>query len=163
MSKRLEILKASLGKKEAVLEGKFSSHFSDVKSANGQPLNDKRNGQVTLNRWEKQSDSIRNQYKEIDKTKNAIEKEEGKISETMYWYGLMPSYVKSLIDDGILVQWRKHPRIMFVKGVDKARICFDEKTGACTHKYVKDIEDKEQYAVFRDTYNSINLSQKEAV
>jgi len=162
MSKRLYILKKSLVKKESVLDDKFSTHFDDVKSANGQPLNDKRNGHSTLNRWEKQSDSIRNQYKEIDKTKNAIDREEAKISETEHWYHLMPDYIKSLIDSGTLKQWRKHPRIMFVDGVEKARIYFDEETGLCSHKYVKSITDKEQYAVFRDLYNNINLKQKEA-
>ena len=47
-SKRLEILQNSLQKKEAILEQKFDNHFSDVKSGNGQPMNDKRNGRATL-------------------------------------------------------------------------------------------------------------------
>ena len=41
MSNRLEILKGSLAKKEARFDSIISSHFEDVKSANGQPLNDK--------------------------------------------------------------------------------------------------------------------------
>jgi len=77
--KRLEILQNSLQKKEAILDQKFDNHFADVKRGNGQPMNDKRNGQATLNRWESQNDSIRNQQKEIEKTKAAIEFEQGKI------------------------------------------------------------------------------------
>ena len=78
-TKKLEILKNSLDRKESVLNQKFDSHFVDVKHGNGQPMNDKRNGQATMSRWEKQSDSIRNQLKEIEKTKRAIEIEETKI------------------------------------------------------------------------------------
>ena len=55
MSNRLEILKNSLEKKEQQLEKRFDDHFADVKRANGQPLNDKRNGQATMNRWERQN------------------------------------------------------------------------------------------------------------
>ena len=60
MSKRLEILKQSLAKKEQELQRRFDEHFATVKQANGQPLNDKRNGQATLNKWEKQNNAIRN-------------------------------------------------------------------------------------------------------
>ena len=73
MTKRLEVLKASLVKKEAELDRRMQAHFDTVKEANGQPLNDKRNGQATLNKWEKQNDAIRNQQAEIEKTKRAIE------------------------------------------------------------------------------------------
>ena len=47
MTKRLDILKASLEKKEAAMDAKISEHFATVKEANGQPLNDKRNGAAT--------------------------------------------------------------------------------------------------------------------
>ena len=47
MSKKLEILKNSLAKKEQELQRRFDVHFATVKQANGQPLNDKRNGQAT--------------------------------------------------------------------------------------------------------------------
>ena len=67
MTKRLEMLKASLVKKEAELDRRMQAHFDTVKQANGQPLNDKRNGQATLNKWEKQNDAIRNQQVEIEK------------------------------------------------------------------------------------------------
>lgn len=160
MSARLEVLKGSLLKKEAALDQKINSHFADVKQANGQPLNDKRNGHATLNRWEKQNASIRNQKEEVEKTKNAIEREETKISYTKYWYDLMPSHVQELIDNGTLTQWSKHPRMMFVDGVDRARIVFNEETGMCAHRFVTEITDKEQYAKFRDVYNAINAKQQ---
>ena len=78
MSKRLEILKNSLAKKEQDLANRFDTHFKTVKQANGQPLNDKRNGQATLNKWDRQSDGIRTAQESIEKTKRAIEFEEGK-------------------------------------------------------------------------------------
>ena len=59
MSKRLEILKQSLAKKEQQLNAKIDQHFATVKQANGQPLNDKRNGQATLNKWQRQNEAIR--------------------------------------------------------------------------------------------------------
>ena len=58
MTKRLEVLKASLVKKEAELDRRMQAHFDTVKEANGQPLNDKRNGQATLNKWDKQNEAI---------------------------------------------------------------------------------------------------------
>lgn len=156
MSKRLEILKKSLEKKESKLNRKFDDHFDDVRRANGQPLNDKRCGMATFARWERQNDSIRNQIKEVEKTKDAIEREESKIDYTEYWYELMPDLIKELIDDGTLTQWRKHPRIMFVKSVEKARIYFHKDSGLISHKYLGEIPNKEQYAIFRDVFNKLN-------
>jgi hypothetical protein len=49
MSNKLEVLKNSLEKKEQQLEKRLDANFADVMSANGQPLNDKRNGSATLN------------------------------------------------------------------------------------------------------------------
>ena len=70
MSKKLEILKQSLAKKEQELQRRFDEHFATVKQANGQPLNDKRNGQATLNKWEKQNNAIRTLKESIEKTKS---------------------------------------------------------------------------------------------
>ena len=98
MTKRLEVLKASLVKKEAELDRRMQAHFDTVKEANGQPLNDKRNGQATLNKWEKQNDAIRNQQAEIEKTKRAIEFEEGKIAHV--GSVSVPSFITDLIDAG---------------------------------------------------------------
>lgn len=154
-SKKLEILKQSLIKKEAKLDELLRIHFRTVEEANGQPLNDKRGGEATLAKWDAQSDAIRNQQAEIEKTRAAIADEELKLDDVASWYKKMPKVITDLIDAGTLVQWRRYPHIMFVTGVDKARIVFDGKTGGIAHKYVGQIHDKAQYAIFRDVYNGI--------
>ena len=78
-SRRMEILQQSLAKKQAAFDKRLQNHFDDVLSANGQPLNDKRNGQATLNRWERQNDGLRTADKEIEKTQRAIEREQAAI------------------------------------------------------------------------------------
>ena len=160
---RLEILKSSLEKKKNKLDSKYKDYFEDVKQANGQPLNDKRGGQKILDRWEKKQQYIHNQKIEIEKTENAIEREEYKILNKNEVYKGMPDYLKKLIDDGILKQWSKYPRIMFVNGVEKARIYFNEETKICSHKFVKDIPNQEQYSIFRDVFNNINNLQKDLI
>lgn len=80
MSKRLEILQGSLAKKTALFDQKLQAHMDDVKSANGQPLNDKRNGGKTLGRWDRQNDSLRTLNESIEATKAAIEREKTKIA-----------------------------------------------------------------------------------
>ena len=69
-SRRMKILQQSLVKKQAAFDQRLQNHFDDVRSANGQPLNDKRNGQATLNRWERQNDGLRTADKEIEKNVN---------------------------------------------------------------------------------------------
>lgn len=161
-TKRLEILENSLIKKEKVLAEKFDTHFKTVAQANGQPLNDKRNGQATLNKWDKQSQSIANQIESIEKTKNAIEYEKGKIvgveSEKEYF----PTVILEMIESGILIQWRKHPNTLFVKDVEKARVQYDKKKELIYHKYFKQIPNKEQREVFAKVYNHLNktINQK---
>ncbi len=132
---RLDILKKSLIKKEAKFDEMLDGHIKDVKSANGQPLNDKRNGYVTINRWDRQNDALLNQQKEIEKTKSAIEYEEGKIRGLAREKGCMPKEITDLIDNGTLKQWGKYPHIMFVDGVDKARIIWDYRKKLVMHKY----------------------------
>lgn len=151
----------SLEKKKKVLDEKFDSYFSDVGKANGQPLNDKRGGQATMNRWDRKSDAIRLQKSEIEKTERAIESEQNKINSVKWWYEKMPKYLTDLIDSGKVKQWRKHPRMLFVDGVEKARLVFDDKDGCVKHRYVNSIPDQKQFAVFRDVFNTINLQQKE--
>lgn len=80
MPTKIEILNSSLKKKEEVLDNKLKEHFDTVALANGQPLNDKRNGHKTIAKWESQNDSIRRQMKSIERTRVAIEKEEWKIA-----------------------------------------------------------------------------------
>lgn len=69
---RLDILKASLEKKQAKFNRKLNEYFSDVKSANGQPLNDKRNGYSTMKRWDRQNDTLSKIQKEIEKLRQRL-------------------------------------------------------------------------------------------
>ncbi|WP_101690729.1 hypothetical protein [Dysgonomonas massiliensis] len=156
MSKRLEILKKSLEKKQAEFDRKLNTHIADVKRANGQPLNDKRNGHVTLNRWERQNDSLRNLKQSIEKTKDAIELEEAKIRGTETAKETMPKELINLIENGTITQWRKHPNTFFVNGVEKARMVWDAKKGLICHRYVSAITDKEQRRIFASVYNPLN-------
>lgn len=155
MSKRLEILKASLEKKQAILDERFAKHFEDVKRANGQPMNDKRNGRQTFTRWDKQEDAIRNAQKELEKTKEAIRFEEDKIKNCELVNEDMPAEILELLSSGVLIQWRKHPHTFFVRGVDKARIVWLPKTGEVAHKYTKSITDKDQWNKFVQVYNPL--------
>jgi hypothetical protein len=152
MSARLEILKKSLVKKNDMLSAKFDIHFQTVAEANGQPLNDKRNGRATLNKWERQNDSIRAAQDSIEITKIAIEKENSKIAAVAAQ--LVPNCIKSLIDNGTLNQWRKRPNRFFVAGVDKARIIYDDKTNKITCSHISGLA-PDQFAKFRDVFNSL--------
>ena len=155
---RLDILKASLEKKQAKFNDKLEQHFADVRSANGQPLNDKRNGASTFKRWDKQNDTLTNIQKDIEKTKNAIEYEESKQRNIAGNKSRMPKEITDLIDNGTLKQWGKYPHIMFVEGVDKARIIWDEKKQLVMHKFSSSLTDKEQRSKFAKIYNSLNAS-----
>lgn len=156
MSKRIEILKNSLSKKESELEKRFNTHFSSVKQANGQPLNDKRNGQATLNKWERQNDAIRTAKESIEKTKQAIEIEESKIKGVEHANTFIPTEILELVKSGELTQWRKHPHTFFVVGVDKARIVWLEKTKQVGHKFTSEIKEQEQRSKFVKIYNNLN-------
>ena len=156
MSKKLEILKQSLAKKEEQLNAKFETHFATVKQANGQPLNDKRNGQATLNKWERQNEGIRTMQKSIETTKHAIEIEEVKIKGVEHVNTFIPAEIQKLVETGELIQWRKHPDTFFVAGVDKARIVWDEKRKVVAHKFVSEITIQEHRTKFVRMYNSLN-------
>ncbi|MFL3496353.1 hypothetical protein [Citrobacter portucalensis] len=159
MTARLEILKASLAKKEERFDAKIQEHFDTVAMANGQPLNDKRNGRATLNKWDKQSDALRALQNSIQRTKDAIEREETKIANTSLVY--LPPYIKQAIDEGLITQWRKFPRFFFVNGVSGGRIVLDEKTGAIAHRYLSKVS-KEEYPIFRDVFNKLNKQYRES-
>lgn len=70
----------------------------------------------------------------------------------------MPEEIQVLIDNGTLRQWGKYPHIMFVEGVDKARIIWDDKKKLVMHKFVSSITDKEQRKKFAQIYNSLHTS-----
>lgn len=159
MTARLEILKASLAKKEARFDVKIQEHFDTVAMANGQPLNDKRNGRATLNKWDKQSDALRTLQDSIQRTKDAIEREETKIANASLV--ATPAYIQQAIDEGLITQWRKFPRFFFVNGVSGGRIVLDEKSGAIAHRYLSKVS-KEEYPIFRDVFNKLNKQYRES-
>lgn len=156
---RLDILKASLEKKQAKFNRKLNEHFADVKRTNGQPLNDKRNGYSTMKRWDKQNDALFNMQKEIERTQIAVEREESRIRCIIDRNkNSMPEEIQELIDNGTLKQWGKYPHIMFVEGVDKARMIWDSKKRMIMHKFVSSITDTEQRKKFARIYNSLNTA-----
>lgn len=155
MTKKLKILEASLIKKEALLDAKFEVHFATVKQANGQPLNDKRNGQATLNKWERQNEALRNLKESIEKTKRAIEIEKGKIQDTEHAKGTFPQCILNMLESGQLIQWRKHPNTFFVKGVDKARIVWDDKKKIIFTRYKNTITEQDIWKIFATTFNTL--------
>ncbi|WP_338561827.1 hypothetical protein [Erwinia sp. E_sp_B04_7] len=159
MTKRLEILKASLVKKEMRFDERLQNHFDTVAQANGQPLNDKRNGRATMNKWDKQSDALRDLQDSIQRTKDAIEREENKTALASLVE--LPPYIQQAIDDGLITQWRKFPRFFFVVGVNSARIVLDEETGIIGHRYMSKIS-KDEYPIFRDVFNKLNRQCREA-
>ncbi|BBT89418.1 hypothetical protein WP8W19C02_10380 [Enterobacter cloacae] len=160
MSRRLEILKASLAKKQALFDQRLQQHFDTVKEANGQPLNDKRNGRATLNKWDKQSEGLRNIENSIQRTKDAIDREEMKIalSDSV----TIPVYMQEAIDAGLITQWRKHPRFFFVNGVKHGRIVLKEETGTIGYRYLNKVS-KEEYPTFRDVFNKLNQQSREYI
>ena len=151
---RLEILKASLAKKEAIVDAKIGNHFETVASANGQPLNDKRNGASTMRQWERQNDSIRAAVAGVELTKAAIEREENKIASCEVANEKIPQPILDLVTAGVLTQWRKHPETFFVVGVEKARIVWIEKKGLC-NRYYNECTDKDQRAKFAQVFNEL--------
>ncbi|MFB6350064.1 hypothetical protein ACFBZI_11585 [Moraxella sp. ZJ142] len=153
---RLEILQNSLAKKQAILDSKISNHFDDVRQANGQPLNDKRNGQSTMNRWDRQSSSIRSQLDSIERTQQAIEREQDKIANCEAVKQELPQIILDLLADGKITQWRKYPNRFFVVGVQKARLVVDMKTKKVSHSHLNQVTDKAQFDIFKELYNHIN-------
>lgn len=152
---RLEILKNSLIKKESEFDRKLQAHMDDVRSGNGQPMNDKRNGRSTMNRWDKQNDVLRNLKESIQKTKNAIENEEYKIRNVESVQ--LPTELKDLLDSGKITQWRKFPNRFFVLGVEKARLVWDEKLKKVLHQYVGSIpKGVGQFEIFKEVFNHLN-------
>ncbi len=160
-TKKLEILESSLIKKKSVLDDRFERYFASVKQANGQPLNDKRNGQVTLDKWDRQSEAIRNQKESIAKTERAIEKEQYKIIDTEEVKETLPSIILEMLETRHLIQWRKHPNTFFVKGVDKARIVWDDKKRIIFTRYRGTITEQEVWKIFTSTFNTILKSLQE--
>lgn len=156
MAGRLEILEGSLKKKQQLFEDKLQKHFDTVRRSNGQPLNDKRNGRATLDKWDRQNDSLRNLQDSIKKTEDSIEREKAKIEAVARAKEVLPTSMLTLIESGELIQWRKYPNICFVAGVEKARIGWDAKKKVVYHKFSNWIKNQEQWARFREVFNRLH-------
>lgn len=153
---RLEILEKSLAKKLSDFDAALARHMQDVKSANGQPLNDKRNGRATMNRWEKQDNALRNKDESIKKTKAATEREKAAIARVKN--AEFPACIQELIDNGTLTVWRKFPNYLFVKGGGKARIQY--KKGKLWASYFQNLP-SDEYTIFKDIYNGLRKKMQE--
>ena len=160
MTKRLQILESSLIKKEELLRLALDNHFISVKQTNGQPLNDKRNGQAIINKWEKQDRNINNLMEGVELTKNAIEKEKRKIDNINDVKGDLPKCILDMLESGELIQWRKHPTTFFVKGVDKTRIVWDNKKRLVFFRYKEAITEQSVWSIFVKTFNSLVIDLK---
>lgn len=160
--KKIDILKKSLVKKEEEFSRKVSEHFNDVKSTNGQPLNDKKNGAKTFRRWDRQNETLRKLSDSIEKTKIAIENETLKNNYLENISKQLPVEILDMVKSGVLIQWRKYPNIFFVNGVEKARIIYDLKKKIVAYKYYSKVQDIEQRKRFASIYNQLynNLSKK---
>ena len=137
---------------------KLNNHIATVKQANGQPLNDKRNGRATLNKWENQNNSLKTLQLEIEKTKQAIENETAKIKNVEHTQNILPSQIIDLINEGTLIQWRKYPNMFFVQDIEKARIIWNVKKKRLEHKYFNLVIDIEQRKKFANIYNQLHNS-----
>lgn len=153
---RLEILKNSLEKKEALFNAKLSDHMDDVRGGQGEPMAGHRGGERVLRRWDKQNNALKTLDASIEKTKAAIEREEYKIANVAAHNEELPELLLQLVEQGVLTQWRKFPNIFFVVGVDKARIGWDTKKKVAYNKFYRDITCDEQKKKFREVYNSIH-------
>ena len=90
-------------------------------------MNDKRNGNSWFKHHEQLNNKIANQYVEIEKTKNAIGKEEYKIENISKVKKDLPQPILDLLEDGTLIQWRKYPNTFFINGLDKIRLVYEKK------------------------------------
>ena len=156
MATRLEILEQSLIKKKEKYNQRLNRHFADVKAANGQPLNDKRNGTATMSRWEKQRSSLKSLEESIEKTELAIAKEQHKLDVIDFVNRDLPPAISKAIEAGEIAQWKKHPHIFFVAGVKEARISWDKNKNILSHSYTDKITDKQEWRVFAKMYNSLS-------
>lgn len=140
-SKRLEILKASLDKKKADFSQRWSAHRKEVAGRQGQPFHMYKKGEAdTRKRFGKEMDILSDLNKSIEKTERAIEKEAQKIKATEEQKALFPPPILEFIERGDVIQWRKYPRIMFVPGVDKARIVYDNDKTALTVAFFRTLQ-----------------------
>jgi len=161
-TKRLEILNNSLTKKQKIFNDLFITYTEEVKKAQGEPLRGHRRGNKILNTWEKTAQRLTIKLKEIKKTQRAIDRETYKGKKKEKALIKHQPHIKKMIEDGILSVWRKHERIAFVVGVDRARIYFEEVDSVYYlegHKFYNQIECQEQKEKFKTIYNDIRAKE----
>lgn len=156
MTKRLEILKNSLIKKETSFNEKLDVHFSDVKQGQGEPMRGHRRGNQILARWEKQDDQLRKLDADVEITKNAIEREESKIGYCERTLKEMPDFMGEAVENGKIKQWRKYPNMFFVSGVDKARIIYNIEKNQLSNKFTENLTAEEK-EIFESVYRELKL------
>lgn len=144
MTKKLKNLKSSLDKKERLIDDKIRDHMDGVLETQWQPLQDGGRSSKILSSREKEDNSIRKLKESIESTQYAIAVEEERISETQKMFDSLPKALQDRILSGELTQWRKYPRIMFVNGVDKARINWDAKKGVVVPKFHNRLEGEDR-------------------
>jgi len=109
-----------------------------------------------MRRFESQNDSLRTAKEGIERTKNAIEREQSKIAYCELVADTLPQAIKDRLSDGTLTQWRKHPTTFFVAGVDKTRIVVLDDGKTVAHRYVSSITDPGQRRIFARVYNELH-------
>lgn len=154
---RRKILEASLAKKESDFNTTLALHMDDVKGAQGEPMAGHRGGEKVLTRWEGQNSKLLRKQESIEKTRNALKREDDRDADKSYAADIlldMPEIIQNMVKDGKLNQWTKHPTIFFVEGVSKARIQI--KKGKAFHRFAKQVANNEEFQIFRSIYNEIN-------
>lgn len=156
MSKRLEILKKSLEKKQQLFNDGLQNHIDTIKQSNGQPLNDKgKKGLATLKKWDNQNEALKTKQESIEKTERAIERETSKINTCEYYLRELPKQFAELVASETITQWRKYPNRFFVKGVDKARIFWDKEKKIVNCSYYQQIPTTEQKELFKQVFYAL--------
>lgn len=119
-------------------------------------------GNQILRRWDKTAKRITIKLNEIEKTKKSIDREIYLSRNKEKALMKHQPHIIQMIEDGILSVWRKHERIAFVVGVDRARIYFEEIDGVYYlegHKFYNQIECPNQKEKFKNIYNELRAKE----
>ena len=131
--------------------------MEDVRGAQGEPMAGHRGGEKVLSRWEAQNRALLRKQESIDKTLSALAREDERDADKAFAKSTlsdMPAIIQTMVEDGRLNQWGKHPTVFFVEGVSKARIQI--KKGKAYHRFATKVANNEEFQIFRTVYNEIN-------
>ncbi|NCX95785.1 MAG: hypothetical protein EBX41_05120 [Chitinophagia bacterium] len=135
-SQRLEILKNSLIKKEERQQYLLSQFYGGWHGRQGQPIDlSRKSDRALLNRTDKYDNALRNISAEIQKTKDAIEREEGKLRQVELTNQILPASLLEFVNRGELIQWRKYPNTFFIPGIEKVRLIWKPKENKLFTRY----------------------------